>query len=77
MAELTIYTTPTCPWCRQAKKYLAEKGVAFAEKDVTRNGAWIEELRTLSGQMGVPVITDGTRVVVGFNRAAIDELLAG
>jgi len=29
-----------------------------------------------SGQMGVPVITIGDEVIVGFNQAKIDELLA-
>jgi glutaredoxin len=29
-----------------------------------------------SGQMGVPVIIIGEEVIVGFNQAKIDELLA-
>jgi hypothetical protein len=29
-----------------------------------------------SGQMGVPVITIGDEVVVGFNQAKLDELLS-
>jgi glutaredoxin len=29
-----------------------------------------------SGQMGVPVIIIGEQIIVGFNQARIDELLA-
>jgi glutaredoxin len=29
-----------------------------------------------SGQMGVPVIVIGDEIIVGFNQAKIDELLA-
>jgi glutaredoxin len=29
-----------------------------------------------SGQMGVPVITINDQIIVGFNQARIDELLA-
>jgi glutaredoxin 3 len=29
-----------------------------------------------SGQMGVPVIMIGEQIIVGFNQAKIDELLA-
>jgi glutaredoxin len=29
-----------------------------------------------SGQMGVPVIIIGNEIIVGFNQAKIDELLA-
>jgi glutaredoxin len=29
-----------------------------------------------SGQMGVPVITINDQIIVGFNQAKIDELLA-
>jgi glutaredoxin len=29
-----------------------------------------------SGQMGVPVITVGDQVIVGFNQKALDEALA-
>ena len=34
------------------------------------------EMIKKSGQMGVPVIIIGDEVVVGFNQAKLDELLA-
>ncbi len=77
MEGLAIYTTSTCPWCMRAKEYITAKGVSYTEKDVTQNREWIEELQRLSSRLGVPVITDGERVVVGFNRSTLDDLIAG
>ncbi|MEE9237689.1 MAG: glutaredoxin family protein [Thermoplasmata archaeon] len=77
MEGLTIYTTPTCPWCMRPKEYITAKGVSYTEKEVTQNREWIEELQRLSALLAVPVITDGERVVVGFNRSTLDDLIAG
>ena len=35
-----------------------------------------KEMIQRSGQMGVPVITVGDDVIVGFNQAKLDELLS-
>jgi len=35
-----------------------------------------QEMIQKSGQMGVPVIIVGDEIVVGFNQAKLDELLA-
>jgi glutaredoxin 3 len=35
-----------------------------------------QEMIQKSGQMGVPVIVINDRIIVGFNQAMIDELLA-
>jgi glutaredoxin 3 len=34
---IKVYSTPSCPWCTVAKKYLASKNVAFEDVDVSRN----------------------------------------
>ncbi|MGE5549248.1 MAG: glutaredoxin family protein, partial [Bacteroidota bacterium] len=31
MEQVTVYTTPTCPWCDRLKDYLREKGVSYNE----------------------------------------------
>jgi glutaredoxin len=32
--KVLIYSTPTCPYCHQAKAYLKEKGVEFTDYNV-------------------------------------------
>ena len=74
--KVVIYTTPTCPYCHQAKSFLAERGVAFTDKDVAVDREARDEMVKKSGQLGVPVIEVDGNIVVGFNRGKLDELLA-
>ena len=75
--NVTVYSTPTCPYCHQAKRYLAEKGVAYSDKDVAADLQARDDMVKKTGQLGVPVIEIDGKLVVGFNRPKIDELLAG
>jgi len=71
-----VYTTPTCPWCKQAKALLRETGVPFEEIDVSKDRALVQELLSISGQLGVPVVTDGKTTIIGFDRSALETLAA-
>jgi len=74
--SVVLYTTPTCGYCHQLKAYLRQRGVPFTEHDVSRDQRAAAEMVRLSGQQGVPVTSMDGQVVVGFNRPAIDQLLA-
>jgi glutaredoxin 3 len=74
MAQVTIYTTPTCGYCKLAKAFFQEHNIEFAEKDVTVD----EEARNFlmqSNQQGVPVITVDNEMVVGFDKERLSQLL--
>jgi len=76
-SKVTIYTTPTCPWCHRAKKFLQENQVAYEEKDVASDHDARHEMIRMSQQMGVPVIDIEGEVVIGFNEPVLrDRLLA-
>jgi S1-C subfamily serine protease len=51
--------------------------VKYTEYDVSRDRAAAEEMVNLTGQMGVPVIVIDGQAVIGFDRARIQELIAG
>ena len=74
--DIKIYTTPTCGYCHQAKRYLDERGVHYTEYDVSRDRRAAEEMVSQTGQMGVPVIVVDGEVIVGFNRQRLEQLLA-
>jgi len=57
------------------KEYLSQKGVKYTEYDVAQDREKAKEMIQKSGQMGVPVILVDSEVVIGFNRAKLDELL--
>ena len=75
MAKPIIYTTPTCQFCKMAKAFFAEKGVQYEEKDVASDLEARQEMVQKSGQLGVPVITIGEHVVVGFDKGTLEHLL--
>ncbi len=75
MPQVTIYTTPTCVYCRMAKEYFKANNVAYAEKNVAGDQAAVQEMMQKSGQLGVPVIDIDGKIVVGFDKPTLDELL--
>jgi glutaredoxin-like YruB-family protein len=75
MKKVKIYTTPACPFCVMAKEYLKEKGIEFEEIDVSKNEKAAKEMVEKSGQMGVPVIEIDGKIVIGFDKEKIDEIL--
>lgn len=75
MKNVTIYSTPSCGWCRTAKAYFAEHNVDFTEKDVAADEAARNEMLQKSRQMGVPVIDIDGEIVIGFNQPRLAELL--
>lgn len=75
--EIKIYTTPTCGYCHMAKKYLSERGVPYVEFDVSQDKQAADDMVSLTGQMGVPVIVVDGQVIVGFDRQKLEQLLAG
>ena len=76
MAEVTVYSTPTCPWCAKTKQFLDNHGVSYRNLDVTSDQAALEEMVKVSGQMGVPVVRFGDEVVVGFDLERLQALVA-
>jgi glutaredoxin-like YruB-family protein len=72
---VTIYTTPTCGYCKVAKEFFRTQRVAFTEYNVASDQRRAEEMVRKSGQMGVPVIDVNGKIIVGFNRAEIERAL--
>ena len=80
MSKVKIYSTPACPYCKQEKEYLKEKGVEFEDIDVASDSAKAEEMVEKTGQMGVPVTIITTdegkeEKVIGFDQDKLAKLL--
>lgn len=73
--KVLVFSTPTCSFCNLAKKYFREKGVKFTDIDVSRDQSAARDMVRRSGQMGVPVIDIGGRIIVGFDKPRINSLL--
>ena len=72
---VTIYTTPTCQYCKMAKQYFEENSIDYTEHNVAEDEARRSEMVEKSGQLGVPVIDVNGQIVVGFDKSAVAEAL--
>ncbi len=75
MAKVMVYSTPTCPHCRQAKKFLSENNVDYEYFDVASDKEKAAEMRDKSGALSVPVIDVNGTIIVGFNEAVLRKAL--
>jgi glutaredoxin 3 len=72
-AHVTIYTTPWCSFCRQAKRLLGEKKAAFTEIDVEGRPDLRSFLVSASGQRTVPQVFINGESVGGYSEVAALE----
>ena len=75
MADVTIYTTPTCVYCRAAKEFFKENNVEYDEKNVAEDEQARDAMVKISGQLGVPVIDVKGNIIIGFDEKKLSELL--
>jgi glutaredoxin 3 len=79
--NITIFTTNTCAYCVQVKKWLGAKGLTYEEVNMDEHPERQQEALEISGALTVPVTVvtkeDDTReVVVGFNLAKLAPAVA-
>lgn len=66
MPQVTIYTTPTCPYCLKAKRLLAAKNITFKEINVASSPELRNEMmRQANGRHTVPQIFINGRGIGG------------
>lgn len=75
MKNVTIYTTPTCVYCKMAKEFFTEHTIQYEEKNVAEDAAARDLMVQKSGQLGVPVIDIDGEIIVGFDKPRLSELL--
>lgn len=64
--SLVMYTTSTCGYCAKARRYFAEKGIKFTEKNIETSQKYHKEFKRIGGK-GVPVILWGNNKMNGFS----------
>jgi glutaredoxin-like YruB-family protein len=76
-AQITIYSTTWCAFCKTEKQYLDKLGIAYVEKDIEEDKVAYEELMAKNGGnfQGVPVTDIAGELVLGFDRAKIDATI--
>jgi len=79
MTDITVYSTPSCPYCVKIKEWLDSEDLDYVEHNVAEDQEKAMEMVKKTGQRGVPqtvVEKDGEEnVVVGFQPQKIKELV--
>jgi glutaredoxin 3 len=75
MAQITMYSTEPCGFCRNAKALLASRGIAYEEINLAKDPDGRTELAQRTGLMTFPqIVIDGEplggfRELVEFDRS--------
>lgn len=73
-APVTLYMVPKCNPCDAARLYLKNRGVPFTEINVSeKNPQAQQEMVKKVGELSVPTITVGSKVMQGY----VESLLKG
>ena len=64
---ITIYSTPSCVYCKKAKQFLKDNNLDFTEVNVVESKEVLDEFVKKTGQKGVPVIEVDGEMVIGYN----------
>lgn len=73
--SVTVYSTPTCPYCKMTKEFLKKNSIKYKDVDVSSDDKAAEEMVEKSGQMGVPVTDISGKIIVGFDESALRKAL--
>lgn len=73
--RVVVYSTPTCSYCSQLKKYFDQHNIKYRNIDVSKDQRAAEEMVKRSGQQGVPQTNINGQIVIGFDRLKINRLL--
>lgn len=73
--KITIYTTPTCAFCAQAKQWFKQNNIEYTELNVAEDAKARQEMISKTGQLAVPVIEIDGQVVIGWNEGKVKQLL--
>ena len=61
---IELYTTPTCPDCRQLKTWFDQLGIPYEEHDLAQPGV-AEEAKARTGVRVAPITVVGSKVYCG------------
>ncbi|WP_223067764.1 glutaredoxin family protein [Paenibacillus caui] len=75
MENVIVYTSTNCPHCRQVKSFLADKGIAYEERNIETNDEFAQQVWDM-GVRAVPLTLIGEYKIMGMNKTQFDKALA-
>lgn len=79
MTNVSMFTLSTCPWCRKAKKFFADRHIPFeyVDYDLADDATQARIMRELDAARasGFPFVKIGDQIVEGYRPDRYAELL--
>jgi glutaredoxin-like YruB-family protein len=75
MADLKIYTQPSCGYCRELKDYLKEHNIDYEDRDITKDRSALDELVNKYKVRATPLIVYHEKTLVGFNPDELQKMI--
>ncbi len=75
MAEIRIFSQPTCPACKQVKEYLKNKGIPFTDYNILKDDQALDEMLHVHKVRVTPLIIIGDRKIIGFDVEELEKAL--
>ena len=73
--EIKIFGCNACIHCEALKNWLKSKNVPFSYLDVCEDENAAEEIVKKTGKIAIPVTEINGKVIIGFNKEAIEKEL--
>ncbi len=74
-ADVVVYTTSWCGWCRKTVAWLDEAGVDYENRDIESNPRYRAELLAKTGTTSIPMVEIDGQIVRGFSPGRMERLL--
>lgn len=72
--KAVLYTSTGCEYCGKIKQILQQRGVAYEERDILVEPAWLDELAKF-GIFGVPALFLNDEAIVGYRPNKMAQVL--
>lgn len=77
MADIRIFSQPTCPACSEVKEYLKSKGIPFTDYNILEDDKALEEMLHVHKVRVTPlIIINDKKKIIGFDVDEIEKALA-
>jgi glutaredoxin len=73
--DVVLWSAPWCGACKNAIRYLDERGIRYEERDIDSDRSAREELVRIVGRIAVPLLQIDGRYVSGYRRDVYDRLM--
>lgn len=78
MANIRIFSQPTCPACNEVKEYLKGKSLSFTDYNILEDDKALEEMLHVHKVRVTPlIIINDNKKIIGFDVEELEKALAG